>query len=408
MREASWPPQNVSLTIERLLPGARAGDNSAMASSTKQKNNNAILPLPPVHPTFGPENATGSSTDNTRRKAHLHIRCPYHDCHHNGTFSRQWELDRHVRVKHEGKRPFTCPLVGCFKGKAAPSFARSDKLTAHIRATHQHQNSRLLVRPHENCKKLELELGHFWMHIQQRHKDRFGLIADEHLRAVKNAISPYFPHCPLLSCRKCVSLTSFQSHALSHSQAEIESMAANLGSAGYALIELPQQATESQEGTNATGSPFQGPILAIQILCPMCGVGFSKHEGLQFHIDETHLVAQDQQKHFKYWRDYCESYVFRALLPQQLKPWEEWNIFDFVCHTLVCSHCNYSTKEGKDSDVYHQKSMLANLDEIKPYRWKILALYPQFSSHPVWSDFAQRPSGASLPIYWTRECNLPD
>jgi len=52
--------------------------------------------------------------------------CSHLGCSHKGTFLREYELERHIKTKHEKDRPFQCPVTGCFKRTQRTAFARSD------------------------------------------------------------------------------------------------------------------------------------------------------------------------------------------------------------------------------------------------------------------------------------------
>jgi hypothetical protein len=85
------------------------------------------------------------------------LACDHAGCSYVGTFRRQWELQRHVAVKHTTEKPFWCPVIGCIKGREAPAFARPDKLTAHIRAVHCNKNAQAIC-PTSTCPNTDLEL----------------------------------------------------------------------------------------------------------------------------------------------------------------------------------------------------------------------------------------------------------
>jgi len=55
----------------------------------------------------------------------------------------------------------------------------------------------------------------------------------------------------------------------------------------------------------------------------------------------------------------------------------------------MCPTCGADAGSGPEKlfgEIKHQLDLLVPSDQIKPYRWKILNLLPEFGSHPVFLD----------------------
>lgn len=227
---------------------------------------------------------------------HTELKCPHKDCSYTGTFLRQYELDRHVKVKHECDQHFTCPYPGCFKGNAAPKFARSDKLTSHIKNVHggESQAKILLKCPVDGCVSPAMELILLGAHIQQARRSHHGHASRGDARAIANAASPAHRQCPIWSCRRVVPLASLPEHLLSHSQDEVYAAAPILAEENYIVIR-DQCAHATARGSCSCR------VVEIQIGCPLCHLPCKNHAEFATHLDRAHLISGNQRTHFDAW-----------------------------------------------------------------------------------------------------------
>jgi hypothetical protein len=94
--------------------------------------------------------AAGFHKPKPKREAGKRLSCEYANCTYEGTFPRQWELQRHIAAKHITYKPYWCPMVGCVKVGGPARFARPDKLAAHVRAVHYSKGTKV-VCPDASC-----------------------------------------------------------------------------------------------------------------------------------------------------------------------------------------------------------------------------------------------------------------
>lgn len=383
----SKPPNHHSMALQatRMSRQAEAafvpGINGSLTDGPHNETNSN-----PSERSEPPENASITAFQTRTKSA---WNCLYKECSHLGTFRRRYELNRHIRVRHEGGKSFSCPYRGCFKGRHAPSFARPDKLTAHIRAVHHRQAGQSLICPAENCVAPPLELDLLGMHIKKRH---LGIAYSlESLRALANAASPEYWHCPLWNCGVAIRLPSVLTHLLGHSPGELESIADELLSVNYVLVRgsTPVFATPEWAGQHLDSTRIAG----VRVLCPVCALECDDHAAFESHIDEVHLVHRNKQRHFRSWRDYAREHnIWRK--GETLKPWTKWEPRR-AWKRIQCPSCDFYQPVLRIDRYYrykkvvdHHIGMLADPEEIKPYRRDILKLYPDFATHPIWNDMA--------------------
>jgi hypothetical protein len=326
-------------------------------------------------------------------KKNLRLRCHHEECTHEGTFARHYELSRHIRTKHGDKKRFVCFFPGCYKRTRPTSFAREDKLVSHFRTVHGRQSEKLLHCPIQGCTRYPLTLDFLGPHVWQAHCNQGQLPEsirsfDEKARAIINATSTAYIQCPLWRCTTPVALLYFMQHITAHSAAELQEAASELRTRGYLLCHEGHAHYRCDGEYINTLTTHSYERLSVQACCPMCSGTFHNLEALQDHIDEEHLVAEDQKEHFRDWREYSRrTEMFRPTCT--FSPWQRWvsaNILNLKCPS--CEHSQQRTHRTSD----HQTFMLADPEGIKPYRRDILKLYPQFASHPVWKDLANLPS----------------
>jgi hypothetical protein len=202
-------------------------------------------PFPVGTGSRGRSGSDAVTATTSRRQPRKHgkragLTCDHVGCSYEGTFRRQWELQRHIAAKHTSEKPFWCPVVGCIKGGGAPAFARPDKLTAHIRAVH-YRGSAHAVCPAATCADTALELDLMGVHVNLQHlesRSRHEGVIRGSLRAIANAASSDHRHCLLWFCKVRVKLEDFPSHLLAHKSEELDAAANELVEEGYILIKF--------------------------------------------------------------------------------------------------------------------------------------------------------------------------
>ena len=329
----------------------------------------------------------GNSSKIKARKGPL-LSCPHTNCTHEGSFLRRYELDRHIRVKHGGKKPFSCPFPGCFQGTVPPSYARADKLTSHIRNVHAKHRDKALHCCFPDCTQAPLPIGILGVHIRQAHGWQTGTgrchIADEGARAMCNAASTAHLQCPLWRCAKSSPLSLFMQHLEGHTSVELVEATDVLKSDGYHISHMTRSSPQL-EPSDDYNAEEGGSSVHVQVRCPVCDDAFGTHEALWGHIDEEHLVAGDHQSHFRTWRQ-CAEDSHKFVRTHRFHPWQEWSLDVYKVWDTICPSCGYYQRRYHSCD--HHTSMLVDSDEIRPYRGAILKLYPEFATHPVWKDLA--------------------
>ena len=324
---------------------------------------------------------TGSRSIVQFRKS-LQRTCPYATCTYEGVFPRQYELDRHIRVKHDGKKPYSCPFPGCYRGITAPSYPRADKLTSHIRNVHGRHTEQLLKCGYHWCRSSTMTLDLLGVHIRRAHSDTrvFGKPpSDGKARALLNAASPKYRQCPLWRCAKQLPLSNIIQHLAQHSTVDLEDATADLSLEGYAISNEARVRFDPKQTDQEVLETYACSGVRVRVRCPMCNDIFETHEYFQLHVREEHFIAEGQKEHFQLWREYAKGlgrgYNFAV--------WQDWGFFQKK-DDLRCPYCGYITPNM--SDIDHHTSMLADPEAIKPHRRAILKLYPEFATHPVWKD----------------------
>lgn len=217
------------------------------------------------------------------------MECNNAGCSYEKTFSRQWELQRHIAAKHRSEKPFWCSVVGCIKGRAAPAFARPDELTAHIRAVH-HRGKVYAVCPASNCANTALELDLLGVHIRIQHlkngSKHEGVIGGL-LRAMNNAASTDYRHCPLWFCKLRVGLDDFPLHLLSHTSEELDAAVPVLAQEGY--IVSKSGCEHDNGGKGSANQCCTCKVTSVELACPLCLTRRGSRQSLKSHIEERHV-----------------------------------------------------------------------------------------------------------------------
>jgi hypothetical protein len=306
------------------------------------------------------------------------------DCEDEITFSRKSDSDRHRRLKHaHGDRlRFVCSAQGCFRGQAPWSFARSDKLTSHIKNTHN-LDTIFSHCPVKHCSYGPCTLEVLGVHIQHMHRTH------KESRGVLNATSCKALRCPLWRCRKHVSAKKLLNHVASHAKEDIEAAKPNLELSGL-LVHLTR-------GYNVT----------IQVVCPVCHTVCADIENFTRHLATSHLYTPQSgsQEHFEKWQAYLgqdrPQYAFQ---PIDIRvPWSSLRgvYVHSEDHAFACPSCPFSVagvggygpdqEDKKRAINEHHLSLLRPeaevVKELYPYRMQILRLWPEFVTHPVFANF---------------------
>ena len=207
--ELNW--FDVQLDSSALLLEDPMMDNDSGADPPSLLCNDFVRKLTPEspYPAEKPFNTMeqGVRASLWRPKQALELDCPYPDCNHEGNFRRQYELDRHIRVKHEAGEQLPCPFPGCLKGPNTPNFSRPDKLTAHVRITHRRQREQKLKCPADGCAEPAAVLHRLGMHIRKKHLKRSSDYHPGILTALANASSPSHCQCPLVELPTTIAFT---------------------------------------------------------------------------------------------------------------------------------------------------------------------------------------------------------
>lgn len=334
------------------------------------------------------------------------LQCPYSGCPLSSGFTGQAELSRHISAKHTGQIRLFCPIVGCFRRSSRSSFARSDKLTAHIRAMHSPHCLCECVAP--GCNSRDMESCDMYVHILG-HFFAGPVEMDARMRAVFNGLSPAFCRCPIRRCGQNVQLLALCDHLLRHhEQSELALMRPELNKMNYLCTRLDcfHDPSEISNG----GCPC--PIAGIVVLCPICHSQCGNHQTFYEHLVEDHII--EDASHFHAWMEHvCDQLTEAGFdLPYSKKPenpafgraawastlrdpactWKTWRFIVSGIGRVNLKVCCPVPDCGGSDDIYdgspaaHHLSLLATDSRILSRRREILALFPDFSSHPVFDD----------------------
>jgi hypothetical protein len=303
------------------------------------------------------------------------------DCKNEVTFSRKSDLERHERLKHSHRcdeKRFVCCAQGCFRGQMPWTFARSDKLTSHIKTTHN-QGTIFGRCPIKDCNFGPSTLEILGAHIRRAHQD------DEAGRAVLNATSCKALRCPLWRCGKHVSVVKLLNHITSHAREEIEAAKPSLE-----LVGLLVQCTCEYD-------------ITIKVICPVCQTASANMKQFIEHLSSEHLYtpSSGDWEHFELWRAYLGQHS--VTLAEKLLPWSPiYETYlplrkgDIACPSCPFSVANLklhwtSDQQAKESPIReHHLSLLRPeaevIKELYPHRMQILRLWPEFVTHPVFAD----------------------
>jgi hypothetical protein len=312
------------------------------------------------------------------------------DCEDEVSFSRQSDLYRHQLQKHRPGRHqyFVCNAQGCFRGQLPWSFARSDKLTSHIKTTHNLDT----IFSHcsfESCSFEPCTLEALGVHLLRGHRYPGAGCA------VLNATSCKVLRCPLWRCGKHVSAKKLLHHVASHAKEDIEAAKPNLELLGLLVQSTPGYLYD----------------LTVQVVCPICHTVTADTEQFMKHFSTAHLFTPESggSEHFDNWKACLAQNVIKAPRCQaEVHDLLPWSCLDRVGsynskRDIRCPSCPFSVagvawrgsgqQDKRDAIEKHHLSLLRPeaevVEEIYPYRMQILRLWPEFVTHPVFADFDQ-------------------
>lgn len=274
------------------------------------------------------------SNDSTR------LRCDYHGCTSKRTFRRKYELQRHM-TKHTGTR------VSCFFSDCHKSFYRQDKLKDHVRK-HHIDDSELVACPRPSCDFGPVEWDLLNLHL--RNHSCWTIIELVAIQLTKER------HCPVTSCNQVVDISGLRKHLDSHN-------AADLRGCQNALLECGYDSN------------------TLNIICPVCRHQFVKRNDWIDHLTNDHLVTDSV-----HYQTICAQF-------ESIKgyPWKRWSVeYSYADKSIHCNHCSGTIHSTRFVKFEHHISLLRDPEEIRPYRRAILALWPEFGTHPVFDDVLPR------------------
>lgn len=331
------------------------------------------------------------------------LSCSEPGCLYSGSFKTKWELRRHIASKHRPSQPtLKCCAIGCFKPSQRSSFTRSDKLIEHIRASHH--NRSLFECPCQDCAKITLDGLEIFTHLQSHLESRDDTPVTL-LRTLANAVSPAFPRCGI--CGKNYPLHKLIGHlhhdhddTLSHHSETLREMNL-LHAPSWQSNDLSCVPSWERE-TITDGMASVTAFMFIFVVCPICSILRTTHAEFGIHLAESHMHKDSQ--HFGIWIVHVEETLtthgytpldqssgsnIRELL-RSAPVWKPWRFAlmssDMVKVCLRCPECKASEDINDSTMATHHLSMLDKSNDLCLYRRKILALCPQFASHPVFED----------------------
>jgi hypothetical protein len=319
--------------------------------------------------TCPPQDGPTSTTRKQKGKKSRQLKCSFENCTHEGNFSGSYELGRHVRVKHHvGTKKFVCNAEKCFnKHLRQPwTFARSDKLTAHIKATHT-RDTVFAACPVTGCAFGRCTLDPLGVHITSVHQMEILWSAKEgeRVRAFLNASSCKVRKCPLWRCGKHVKAPELLRHVTKHAKNDVLAAIPELEHEGLVVLPVP---SSSQQSVAQFG-------LVINVSCPICNTTSEDIDHFITHLWNRHLFldGSDGADHFIAWR---------SALIENASKWRHADVRLLPWSAPASAH--HLSLLRSETEV---------VAELYPYRMQILRLYPEFVSHPVFADFDQPQAG---------------
>jgi hypothetical protein len=279
------------------------------------------------------------------------LKCDFPGCHSRATFNRKYELQRHMK-KHERKGTYPCLSIDCDR-KGSRSFYRADKLFHHLRTRHGANDTYLC--PLFGCLTNPMSF------------DEIKLHATSHV-GVYNSVVGYFlripasqRQCMLKNCLKRLDILGMQSHLLGHTMNE----------------RMEEAAVIQQMGYDAE---------TVKVICPLCELLLGNHGEFAAHLQSVHLTTDSA--HLAEFLEFVANTidVFVSRRDVIWYPWRVWHD-PGTMQSMVCPACGQPASTRRPVDrIDHHLQLLPDQNEVRPYRWDILRLWPDFGAHPVFDD----------------------
>jgi hypothetical protein len=343
------------------------------------------------------------STSRTRRpNKSRHLKCDLEGCAHRGTFSREWELQRHIQSKHPraDAGSFVCRAEGCFNKQLPWTFTRPDKLTSHIKAVHT-RDTVFTACPVSRCNFGRCTLETLGVHLVRGHHHGGS--------EVLNASTCKLRKCPLWRCGKHLKARDLPGHVTGHAKDDVLAAIAELEHEGLVVL----SALESSQSVHT---------MNITVRCPVCNTTSDDVDGFVAHFWDCHLflAGSGGADHFESWKSRLVEVTTKWDQHGRingLPPWAHLGrSLDFKARIdrFQCSSCllsfdgfwrfRFGRTESQQAALKaisaHHLSLLRPeaevIAELYPHRMQILRLYPEFVSHPVFADF-DGPQDGSAP-----------
>ncbi|XTI87392.1 hypothetical protein V2W45_412488 [Cenococcum geophilum] len=280
------------------------------------------------------------------------LKCDFPGCHSRATFKRKYELQRHMK-KHERKEMYPCPAIDCDR-KGSRSFYRADKIVHHLRTGHGGNDSYLC--PLAGCLTHPMSFDEIKLHARSH-----GWKCNSTVKILRR-IPARQRQCMLKNCLKRLDILKMQSHLLGHTMNE----------------RLEETAAIQQMGYDTE---------TVKVICPLCKLLLRNHGGFTAHLQSVHLTTDST--HLAQFRESVAGILCNVFSPNGLS-WETWRVQYYHWNTtesMLCLTCGQpALARGQLGEIDHHLQLLTKPDEIRPYRWDILRLCPDFGSHPVFDD----------------------
>ena len=335
-----------------------------------------------------------------KQKISLQLKCDFEGCTHRGTFSREWERQRHIRSKHPraDAGSFVCRAEGCFDKQLPRAFTRPDKLTSHIKAVHT-RDTVFTSCPVDPCDFGRCTLETLGVHLARAHGQFY-----QRGSQVLNASTCKVRKCPLWRCGKHLKARDLPGHVAGHAKDEVLAVILELEHEGLVVL--------SASGSSQQGHTYTGLTIAVQ--CPVCNTMSDDIDQFITHLWSRHvfLAGTGGADHFVAWRstliETAPSWQRSRL--EAIMPWtiSQKSLYypKSEVDTIQCPSCSlpFSFPSGRGGIAWEsyraaQNAVSAHLlsprllrpeaeviAELYPHRMQILRLYPEFASHPVFAD----------------------
>lgn len=240
--------------------------------------------------------------------------------------------------KHTRSVTYYCPVLSCNS-----TFYRGDKFRNHLVKMHGDDDQATCSFP--NCATGPMPLDLLRLHTQNHRK-----VPKDSVCSVLNGFLVSQRRCPLPSCNSTMDISKVHQHLTQHGSACVK---------------------ENKDAIVAAGYDDQ----TLEPICPFCNgcnwIHASKN--LFDHIQRWHLVTD--RMHYQVF----EQWEILKFLEELVTAPRLWRFYFFDRYTLNCQACNESSTD-------HHRSMLKDIDDIRPFRRAVLRVWPEFSAHPVFDD----------------------